>query len=196
MPLDPSWPPQRLQELCDEVQPASVVWAAAGTSGGHGAPAVTGWPLVELPALAGLHGQGGGEKQQQAPAAAAAGAAAAASAQRAQPPLAAAAAVSPAGEDASYPGQPGADDCCYLMFTSGSTGRPLAVCGTEPGVLNRCRWLQQACPFQVSWVLLAVCVIKLGSLHGEAHRHLHCCCTIDCPNQQSADTAPGSATIP
>jgi non-ribosomal peptide synthetase component F len=39
---------------------------------------------------------------------------------------------------------------CYVLFTSGSTGRPLGVCGTEQGVLNRCRWMQEACPFQVS----------------------------------------------
>lgn len=130
MPLDPAWPLRRLQELCDEAQPAVVVWAAAGSpgSGGHGAPPVTGWPLAQLPELSALAAQAEG-KPLAAPAAAA-GATAAETA----------AAAAPSGGDAC---------CCYVLYTSGSTGRPLGVCGTQRGVLNRCRWLQAAHPFQV-----------------------------------------------
>lgn len=115
MPLDPAWPPRRLQQLCDEGRPVAVLWAAPGAPGGHGPPPlVGGGPLVELPALAAL-----------LQTAAAAGAAQ----------------LLPAPAPAS-------GSTCYLLYTSGSTGRALGVCGTQQGVLNRCRWMQAAFPFQ------------------------------------------------
>ena len=135
LPLDPGWPPQRVQQVCEEARPAAVLWSAVAApgSGGHGPPPLTGFPLVELPPLPdllaqhivvqteGIHGQQEAAEQQPGSAAAMAEAAAAA------PQL----------------------PYCYVLFTSGSTGRPLGVCGTDQGVLNRCRWMQQACPFQV-----------------------------------------------
>ncbi|PRW56561.1 non-ribosomal peptide synthetase [Chlorella sorokiniana] len=89
MPLDPDWPPHRLQQLCDEAHPAAVLWAAAGCPGGHGPPAISGWPLVQMPGMAEL-----------------------------------------------------------LQADAGSTGHPLGVLGTQAGVLNRCRWMERAYPFQ------------------------------------------------
>lgn len=113
MPLDPAWPPRRLQQLCDEACPVAALWAAPGAPGGHGPPPIGGsGPLVELPSLAALLQ---------------------AAAAPPSPPLPAPA---PAGST------------CYLLYTSGSTGRPLGVCGTQQGVLNRCRWMQAAAPFQ------------------------------------------------
>ncbi|PWA62540.1 Acyl carrier protein-like protein [Artemisia annua] len=35
---------------------------------------------------------------------------------------------------------------CYLMYTSGSTGTPKGVCGTEQGLLNRFLWMQDMYP--------------------------------------------------
>nr|XP_048331209.1 putative acyl-activating enzyme 19 isoform X4 [Ziziphus jujuba var. spinosa] len=35
---------------------------------------------------------------------------------------------------------------CYLMYTSGSTGKPKGVCGTEQGLLNRFWWMQELYP--------------------------------------------------
>ncbi|MQL73305.1 hypothetical protein Taro_005655 [Colocasia esculenta] len=35
---------------------------------------------------------------------------------------------------------------CYLMYTSGSTGKPKGVCGTEIGLVNRFLWMQQLFP--------------------------------------------------
>ncbi|ESQ33212.1 hypothetical protein EUTSA_v10003545mg [Eutrema salsugineum] len=35
---------------------------------------------------------------------------------------------------------------CYLMYTSGSTGKPKGVCGTEQGLLNRFLWMQKLYP--------------------------------------------------
>ncbi|KAL4561450.1 hypothetical protein LXL04_033616 [Taraxacum kok-saghyz] len=35
---------------------------------------------------------------------------------------------------------------CYLMYTSGSTGIPKGVCGTEQGLLNRFIWMQDTYP--------------------------------------------------
>ncbi|KAL1540032.1 putative acyl-activating enzyme 19 isoform X2 [Salvia divinorum] len=35
---------------------------------------------------------------------------------------------------------------CYLMYTSGSTGKPKGVCGTEIGLLNRFLWMQDMYP--------------------------------------------------
>lgn len=137
MPLDPSWPPQRLQQVCHEAQPASVVWSAAAAScGGHGRPAVTGFPLVELPPLAGLlreaarrEHQGPDAAQETAPT----------QQQQEQHPI----------RQQQEPWWDGEQRCCYLLFTSGSTGGPLGVRGTEAGVLNRCSWMQKTCPFQV-----------------------------------------------
>jgi non-ribosomal peptide synthetase component F len=39
LPLDPRWPPHRLQQVLGEAQPAAVLWAAAADlPGGHGPP--------------------------------------------------------------------------------------------------------------------------------------------------------------
>ncbi|XP_056849046.1 putative acyl-activating enzyme 19 isoform X1 [Raphanus sativus] len=35
---------------------------------------------------------------------------------------------------------------CYLMYTSGSTGKPKGICGTEQGLLNRFKWMQEHYP--------------------------------------------------
>ncbi|OMO91818.1 AMP-dependent synthetase/ligase [Corchorus capsularis] len=35
---------------------------------------------------------------------------------------------------------------CYVMYTSGSTGKPKGVCGTEKGLLNRFLWMQELYP--------------------------------------------------
>ncbi|KAG2255823.1 hypothetical protein Bca52824_075117 [Brassica carinata] len=35
---------------------------------------------------------------------------------------------------------------CYLMYTSGSTGKPKGICGTEQGLLNRFMWMQEHYP--------------------------------------------------
>ncbi|XP_069155693.1 putative acyl-activating enzyme 19 isoform X8 [Solanum lycopersicum] len=43
---------------------------------------------------------------------------------------------------------------CYLMYTSGSTGIPKGVCGTEVGLLNRFLWMQGSFPFQKEEILL------------------------------------------
>ncbi|KAL4340690.1 hypothetical protein GQ457_08G020330 [Hibiscus cannabinus] len=43
---------------------------------------------------------------------------------------------------------------CYLMYTSGSTGKPKGVCGTEEGLLNRFLWMQQLYPTQGEELLL------------------------------------------
>ncbi|XP_055817686.1 putative acyl-activating enzyme 19 isoform X2 [Solanum dulcamara] len=43
---------------------------------------------------------------------------------------------------------------CYLMYTSGSTGKPKGVCGTEVGLLNRFLWMQGSYPFQKEEILL------------------------------------------
>ncbi|XP_059633743.1 putative acyl-activating enzyme 19 isoform X2 [Cornus florida] len=42
---------------------------------------------------------------------------------------------------------------CYLMYTSGSTGKPKGVCGTEPGLLNRFRWMQELYPLHGEEIL-------------------------------------------
>ncbi|KAL3348653.1 hypothetical protein AABB24_022025 [Solanum stoloniferum] len=43
---------------------------------------------------------------------------------------------------------------CYLIYTSGSTGIPKGVCGTEVGLLNRFLWMQGSFPFQKDEILL------------------------------------------
>ncbi|KAM3265969.1 hypothetical protein T459_03114 [Capsicum annuum] len=43
---------------------------------------------------------------------------------------------------------------CYLMYTSGSTGKPKGVCGTEVGLLNRFLWMQGSYPFEREEILL------------------------------------------
>ncbi|XP_019187640.1 PREDICTED: putative acyl-activating enzyme 19 isoform X1 [Ipomoea nil] len=43
---------------------------------------------------------------------------------------------------------------CYLMYTSGSTGEPKGVCGTEAGLLNRFLWMQELYPLQLEDLLL------------------------------------------
>nr|VDD03471.1 unnamed protein product [Brassica rapa] len=35
---------------------------------------------------------------------------------------------------------------CYLIYTSGSTGKPKGICGTEQGLLNRFMWMQEHYP--------------------------------------------------
>ncbi|XP_021283287.1 putative acyl-activating enzyme 19 isoform X2 [Herrania umbratica] len=43
---------------------------------------------------------------------------------------------------------------CYLMYTSGSTGKPKGVCGTEQGLLNRFLWMQELYPMHGEELLL------------------------------------------
>ncbi|PIA58756.1 hypothetical protein AQUCO_00500595v1 [Aquilegia coerulea] len=43
---------------------------------------------------------------------------------------------------------------CYLMYTSGSTGKPKGVCGTETGLLNRYLWMQELFPLHGEEILL------------------------------------------
>ncbi|XP_022742120.1 putative acyl-activating enzyme 19 isoform X3 [Durio zibethinus] len=43
---------------------------------------------------------------------------------------------------------------CYVMYTSGSTGKPKGVCGTEQGLLNRFWWMQQLYPMHEEELLL------------------------------------------
>ncbi|XP_010268207.1 PREDICTED: putative acyl-activating enzyme 19 isoform X2 [Nelumbo nucifera] len=43
---------------------------------------------------------------------------------------------------------------CYLIYTSGSTGKPKGVCGTEQGLLNRFLWMQELFPLLGGEVLL------------------------------------------
>ncbi|XP_037492496.1 putative acyl-activating enzyme 19 isoform X3 [Jatropha curcas] len=43
---------------------------------------------------------------------------------------------------------------CYLMYTSGSTGKPKGVCGTEEGLLNRFLWMQELYPLDGEEMLL------------------------------------------
>ncbi|XVF56680.1 hypothetical protein PTKIN_Ptkin06aG0139900 [Pterospermum kingtungense] len=43
---------------------------------------------------------------------------------------------------------------CYLMYTSGSTGKPKGVCGTEQGLLNRFLWMQELYPIHGEELLL------------------------------------------
>ncbi|KAL0927527.1 hypothetical protein M5K25_001702 [Dendrobium thyrsiflorum] len=43
---------------------------------------------------------------------------------------------------------------CYLMYSSGSTGEPKGVCGTELGLLNRYWWMQDQYPISQEDVLL------------------------------------------
>ncbi|XP_047956220.1 putative acyl-activating enzyme 19 isoform X2 [Salvia hispanica] len=43
---------------------------------------------------------------------------------------------------------------CYLMYTSGSTGKPKGVCGTEIGLLNRFLWMQDMYPLHEGDVVL------------------------------------------
>ncbi|WRX23163.1 AMP-dependent synthetase/ligase domain - like 10 [Theobroma cacao] len=42
----------------------------------------------------------------------------------------------------------------YLMYTSGSTGNPKGVCGTEQGLLNRFLWMQELYPMHGEELLL------------------------------------------
>ncbi|GAB4844214.1 hypothetical protein Ancab_037580 [Ancistrocladus abbreviatus] len=42
----------------------------------------------------------------------------------------------------------------YLMYTSGSTGKPKGVCGTEEGLLNRFKWMQELYPLHGDEILL------------------------------------------
>ncbi|XP_057860921.2 putative acyl-activating enzyme 19 isoform X2 [Cryptomeria japonica] len=51
---------------------------------------------------------------------------------------------------------------CYLMYTSGSTGKPKGVCGTEKGLLNRFLWMETLYPFiddDISCFKTAICFI-------------------------------------
>lgn len=43
---------------------------------------------------------------------------------------------------------------CYVMYTSGSTGKPKGVCGTEMGLLNRYLWMQELYPLHAEEPLL------------------------------------------
>ncbi|PRQ56503.1 putative L-aminoadipate-semialdehyde dehydrogenase transcription factor WD40-like family [Rosa chinensis] len=43
---------------------------------------------------------------------------------------------------------------CYVMYTSGSMGKPKGVCGTEQGLWNRFRWMQELYPLNGEEVLL------------------------------------------
>ena len=146
MPLDPDWPAQRLQQLCDEAQPAAVVWAAHACPGGHGRPPISGWPLVQLPGLAELLRQTDEAQVDAQPAAA----------QQQQQQQQAEVHQAQAHQQARKQ-QPQPSPACYLLYTSGSTGRPLGVLGTQAGVLNRCRWMEAAHPFQVG-----ACWEKMG----------------------------------
>lgn len=140
MPLDPSWPPHRLQAVCSEASPALIVWAEEGTAGGHGRPAAMGAPLLQLPALPALTQPASAQQQL---------------VDRTRGAAATLQGLPPCAP--SWDGGGGDDGgttaaasrCCYVLYTSGSTGRPLGVRGTEAGVLNRCRWLEGALPFQV-----------------------------------------------
>lgn len=120
MPLDLSWPRQRLRQACNAARPAAILWSRSG-AGGLGCPDVEGFSLVELPALGTMLQPDGSD-----PTSGAAGAQAA-----------------PLAEELLH------QRCCYVLFTSGSTGAPLGVLGTEAGLLNRCRWMQAVHPFQV-----------------------------------------------
>jgi non-ribosomal peptide synthetase component F len=152
MPLDPSWPAHRLQQVCTAARPTALVWSAVeACCGGRGCPEVTGVTLLELPPLAGLlqhtlprgrHLEPGTSLAQQQ-------------------------ALGHARGD----GLEHEQACCYILFTSGSTGRPLGVRGTEAGIINRCRWMQEACPFQVlaellrrAELALLSCSVKPGGL--------------------------------
>ncbi|KAL4443594.1 hypothetical protein ABPG75_011331 [Micractinium tetrahymenae] len=139
MPLDPGWPPHRLQAVCEEARPALVIWAHEGAAGGHGKPAVAGVPLLQLPDLPDLVQQAEATQQP------AGQAGAAASALRAPP---APALPGGSGGCSDSGGAAAAAGCCYVLYTSGSTGRPLGVRGTQAGVVNRCRWLESVLPFQ------------------------------------------------
>lgn len=146
MPLDPDWPPQRLQQLCDEARPAALLWAAAACPGGHGQPRVTSWPVLELPGLTSLLREGGD---------AADGVQAAAPPPQQQPQQ--------PGQQRHHGGQPApASGAWYLLYTSGSTGRPLGVLGTQEGLLNRCRWLERAHPYQVGLGVGVWCGLMCG----------------------------------
>lgn len=114
-----------------------IVWADEGKAGGHGKPAVAGKPLLQLPTLRDLLQQQA-ERGPPAPV---------------QEPLALEGRCSSSSDDARAVA---AATCCYVLYTSGSTGRPLGVCGTEAGVLNRCRWLEGVLPFQVGWSVVCV----------------------------------------
>lgn len=146
MPLDPGWPPCRLQAVCAEARPALIIWAEESAAGGHGQPAVAGVPLLRLPDVTHLAQQAAALQQQTRQAAGVAPALPSELSPLGVPHLSCSSGSG--GSDGGGPAA-GPPECCYVLYTSGSTGRPLGVRGTEAGVLNRCRWLEGALPFQV-----------------------------------------------
>ncbi|KAL4447298.1 hypothetical protein ABPG77_007331 [Micractinium sp. CCAP 211/92] len=148
MPLDPGWPPCRLQAVCAEARTALIIWAEESAAGGHGQPAVAGVPLLRLPDVTHLAQQAAALQQQTRQAAGVAPALPSELSPLGVPHSSCSSGSG--GSGGSDDGGPaaGPPECCYVLYTSGSTGRPLGVRGTEAGVLNRCRWLEGALPFQ------------------------------------------------